>query len=217
MRVPTTTAAHALLTAGFVGGCFTLGPTAASSQNPVVDPPAQEAVASDSATGRRQHSAGGAFLRSVLIPGWGQATVGSPNRGAFYFGVESLSLWMILKTSKTLASARDIAALRRAEAQARVIEEGTVDPLEIEGLVDQDETVQNAEDLAELRAQQREDWLAVGIFFLFLGGADAFVAAHLAEFPVPLETAIRPLPNAGVEVVFSLPFDPFRVKRRTSF
>ncbi len=119
-----------------------------------------------------------------------------------------MSLWMILKTSKALGSARDIVALRRAEA--RVISEGTVDPVEIVNLVDEDEAVQDAEELVEIRSQQREDWLAVGIFFLFLGGADAFVAAHLADFPEPLEAAIRPLPNMGVELAFSLPFDPFR-------
>ena len=66
--------------------------------------------------------------------------------------------------------------------------------------------VLNADELVEIRSQQKEDWLAVGLFFLFFGGADAFVAAHLADFPQPLETAIRPLPEMGVELVFSLPF-----------
>ena len=36
--------------------------------------------------------------------------------------------------------------------------------------------------------------------------ADAFVAAHLADFPEPLEVAVRPLPDMGVEVGFSLAF-----------
>ncbi len=140
--------------------------------------------------------------------------MGSPNRGGFYFGVESISLWMILKTSKTLGSARDIEAFRRAEAEARVVAAGETDPLEIEGLVDEDEVVQNAAELVELRSQQKEDWLAFGLFFLFFGGADAFVAAHLADFPQPLEAAIRPLPDMGVEVAFSVPFDPFRPSGR---
>jgi hypothetical protein len=142
----------------------------------------------------------------VLIPGWGQAKVGSPNRGGFYFAVESVSLLMILKTSKTLGSAQDIAALRRADAEARVIASGVTGELEIQSLVDEDEVVLNADELVEIRSQQKEDWLAVGLFFLFFGGADAFVAAHLANFPQPLETQIRPLPEMGVELVFSLPF-----------
>jgi hypothetical protein len=113
---------------------------------------------------------------------------------------------MILKTSKTLGSAQDIAALRRVDAEARVIASGVTEALEIQRLVDEDEVVLNADELVEIRSQQKEDWLAVGLFFMFLGGADAFVAAHLADFPQPLEMAIRPLPEMGVELVFSLPF-----------
>ena len=211
LRIHTRVAATALLTVSLVATGLALAPTSTRAQDPVADPPAREAVAPDSASAPRRHSAGGAFLRSVLIPGWGQAKVGSPDRGGFYFAVESMSLWMILKTSKTLGSARDIVALRRAEAEARVIGEGTVvDPVEIANFVDEDEAVQDAEVLVELRSQQKEDWVAFGLFFLLLGGADAFVAAHLADFPVPLEAAIRPLPNTGVELAFSLPFDPFR-------
>ena len=209
LRIPTRVTATALLTVSLVATSLA-APTSARAQDPVADVPAREAAAPDSASARRRHSAGGAFLRSVLIPGWGQATVGSPDRGGFFFGVESMNLWMILKTSRTLRSARDIVALRRAEAEARVIGEGTVvDPEEIARLVDEDATVEDAEELVEIRSQQKEDWLAFGIFFLFLGGADAFVAAHLADFPEPLDVAIRPLPNMGVELAFSLPFDPF--------
>jgi hypothetical protein len=193
-----------------------LTPASALAQDPPADPPSQEAAAPDSIRGPRRHNAGGAFLRSVLIPGWGQAKVGSPNRGGFYFGVEAISLWMIMKTSKTLGGARDIAALRRAEAEARVIAGGEIEPLEIERLVDEDEVVQNADELVEIRSQQKEDWFAVGLFFVFLGGADAFVAAHLADFPEPLEVSIRPLPNMGVELAFSVSFDPFRPRGRHS-
>jgi len=191
-------------------------PTSARAQDPAPDVPSQEAAEPDSTSGPERHNAGGAFLRSILIPGWGQAKVGSPNRGAFYFGVESISLWMVMKTTKTLGSAQDISTFRRSEAEARIIAGGETDPEEIARLVDEDEVVQNADDLVEIRSQQKEDWLAFGIFFLFLGGADAFVAAHLADFPQPLETAIRPLPDMGVELAFSVPFDPFRPKRRSS-
>lgn len=215
MQTPTPVTLN-VVTLTLVAAGLSLAPAPARAQDPVADPPPQEAPVPDSAKGPRRYNAGGAFLRSVLIPGWGQAAVGSPNRGGFYFGVESMSLWMILKTSRTLRSATDIAALMRSEAEVRVIAEGEVDPEEIARLVDEDEAVQDADDLVEIRSQQKEDWLAFGIFFLFLGGADAFVAAHLADFPEPLEVQIRPLPNMGVELVFSLPFDPFRPKARSS-
>ena len=116
---------------------------------------------------------------------------------------------MILKTSKTLGSARDIVALRTAEAERRLLSEG-VDPADIPLQLDSDEAVQRAIDLEESRLQQREDWFALALFFLFLGGADAFVAGHLADFPEPLETQIRALPDMGVEIGFTFSYDPFR-------
>ncbi len=151
-------------------------------------------------------SPGGALVRSFLVPGWGQAVAGSPGRGSFYFTFESISLWMILKTSRTLGSARDIVAMRRLEAQERAFADGPVSLVELVAAIDTDQAVTDAENLEQIRLQQREDWLSFGVFFLLLGGADAFVAAHLAEFPEPLEVAIRPLPDMGVELGFSLTF-----------
>ncbi len=48
----------------------------------------------------------GAFVRSLVIPGWGQAAVEQPVRGAFYFTMEAGSLWMLLKTQSKLDAAR---------------------------------------------------------------------------------------------------------------
>lgn len=142
----------------------------------------------------------GALVRSFLIPGWGQAVSGATERGAVYFTFESLGLWMILKTSKTLGSARDIYDMRRRAASDRLIASGTVNPLA--AAIDADLPVLSALNLVKVREQQREDWMAFGVFALLLGGADAFVAAHLADFPEPLEAAIRPLPDMGVEFGF---------------
>lgn len=145
-------------------------------------------------------------MRSMVVPGWGQAVAGSPERGAFYFTFESLTLWMLLKTSKTLGSARDIVAMRRLDAEERLTASGSVDPADLFAAIDADPAVASAVNLERLREQQREDWVAFGVFFLLLGGADAFVATHLADFPEPLETAIRPLPDMGVELSFRLAF-----------
>ncbi len=48
----------------------------------------------------------GAFFRSLILPGWGQATVDQPVRGAFYFTMEAASLWMLFKTQAKLDAAR---------------------------------------------------------------------------------------------------------------
>ncbi|RMH19573.1 MAG: hypothetical protein D6701_04835, partial [Gemmatimonadetes bacterium] len=68
-------------------------------------PPPSDSVAADSVRAAAV-SPGTAFLRSLLVPGWGQASVGSVGRGAFYFVTESASAWMIVKTLGTRAAAR---------------------------------------------------------------------------------------------------------------
>jgi hypothetical protein len=142
----------------------------------------------------------------MVIPGWGQAVSGSPGRGAFYFTVESIAVWMILKTNKLHGSATDILKMRRLNAREQLSMDPLVDPIDLRSLIDADLGVVDAFELQQIRAQQREDWFAFGIFFLLLGGADAFVAAHLADFPDPLEVAIRPLPEMGAELAFRVAF-----------
>ena len=141
-----------------------------------------------------------------MVPGWGQAVAGSPGRGAFYFTVQSVAVWMFLKTTKTLGSASDILAMRRLDALERLTADPLVDPADLSTAIEADLGVVSALELKEIRRQQREDWIAFGVFFLLLGGADAFVAAHLADFPEPLEVSIRPLPDMGAELAFSVAF-----------
>ena len=142
----------------------------------------------------------------MVVPGWGQAAAGSPGRGAFYFTVQSVAVWMILKTNKLLGSASDIVDMRRLDASERLMADPLVDPVDLAAAIEADLPVLSALELEEIRRQQREDWIAFAVFFLLLGGADAFVTAHLADFPEPLETVIRPLPNMGVEFGFKLAF-----------
>lgn len=50
----------------------------------------------------------GAFLRSLLVPGWGQASVDQPVRGAFYFTMAAASWWMLFKTDSKLNAAERV-------------------------------------------------------------------------------------------------------------
>ena len=177
-----------------------------AGQQPVAAASQDSAQAVQTPVGPGPPSAAGSFVRSMLVPGWGQAAAGSPGRGTFYFTVESMAVWMILKTTKTLGSASDIVDMRRLEALTRLSADPSIDPADVVAAVDADAAVTDASELREIRAQQREDWVAFGVFFLLLGGADAFVAAHLSDFPEPLEVAIRPLPDMGLEVGFRLAF-----------
>ena len=155
-------------------------------------------------------SATGAFIRSLIVPGWGQSAAGSPGRGAFYFGVEGASIWMVLKTARNLSSARR--QLKTLEDGARVelaMSQG-LQGSALDQAVKEYKGVSEASTLVENRSQQREDWMAVSIFFLLFGAADAFVTAHLQDFPEALEASLEVSPESGVGLGLSLPVNLFR-------
>lgn len=153
--------ASSILRAAIVGAALALSAArfapAAAAQEPAEVPPAAAQI--DEA--EPPVSARGAFVRSLLVPGWGQAYVGAPGRGAIYFAMEAGSAWMVYKTYQQLEEARD--------AQAWLQEAGRLPA---------DEKL----DLVEAREEQLEDWLAISIFLLLFSGADAYVTAQLADF-----------------------------------
>lgn len=124
----------------------------------------------------------GAFLRSLVIPGWGQSELGAPGRGGVYFALEAGSLWMLVKSNRKLGEARE------GERIAR--ETGLLGPNQIDPLVRD-------------RQNQREDWLTLSIFWLFFSGADAFVAAHLQDFDVHVNAV--PTPDGAVQLQATIP------------
>lgn len=138
-------------------------------------------------------SPGGAFLRSLLVPGWGQAAVGAYPRGGFYFLTAGATGWMLAKTAHFLDAAEERRSLVRSQVLDELRRGGTIDPDSLTSLLEADERMEAAEDLVEVRSQQMEDWTAFGIFWLFLNAADAFVSAHLEDFPTPL--GIEALPG----------------------
>ena len=190
--------------AGLVLGAF----GAASAQETVatdslaVDPvEVADSLAADTATGI---SPSGAFLRGAIIPGWGHTATGSLTRGAFYFSMEALAGWMVFKTQRRLGVAQDQAALWEARATAELMAQGITEFDAIEAALENNEQVARFRGLVDARQEQREDWLAVAIFTLLLSGVDAFVSAHLGNFPEPL--TIEGDPDGGVlEVGFRVP------------
>jgi len=145
----------------------------------------------------------GAFIRSALVPGWGHAEVGAYGRGAFYFMVEAVSGFMLVKTHSRLNLARNRRALRESVLTDRLLESGIEDFQELEDMLAEDPLLEDLRGLETARSEQREDWMALGIFFLFLGGADAYVSAHLADFPGAVE--VNATPSGGVEMGMSVP------------
>jgi len=81
---------------------------------------------------------------------------------------------------------------------------------QIEDGLEIDPLVVDARNRAEARQGQFEDWVAMGIFLTFLSGADAFVSAHLRDFPDPIDVQVGPSPEGGVQVAARLRLDFLR-------
>lgn len=151
-------------------------PAVANSQQ-VEQPPAavgQDTMQLDTVQAtafQRPVSPMGAFWRSFLIPGWGQAKLNRKLPGGVFIAFEGLALGMVLKTSHQLSYLERIG-----------------DPG------------------AEAKKQQQEDWITLLVFNHLMSGLEAFVSAHLWDFPDDLE--IRPVPGeygARVSIPLRLP------------
>ena len=116
---------------------------------------------------RRPLSPMGAFGRSLLIPGWGQAKLGRQLTGGFFVLWEGVTLGMVLKTS------HELAYLRRTGS-------GRVEP----------------------KRGEREDWLILLAFNHLFSGLEAYVSAHLWDFPEDLQIQATP---QGIGGSLSLP------------
>ncbi len=101
----------------------------------------------------------GAFWRSLLIPGWGQARLNRKLTGGIFIAIEGVSLGMVIKMNHQLDH------LRR-----------TNDPA------------------VDAKEQQREDWLTILVFNHLMSGLEAFVSAHLWDFPDDLK--LQSVPGA---------------------
>jgi hypothetical protein len=146
---------------------------------------ARARAAADSVAGGLQRyriSPRTAFIRSLVLPGWGQSSIGAPGRGAVYFALESGSLWMVYKSDQKLQESRRIDRLRR--------EEGTL----AEGA---------SSGLTRARRNEREDWITLSVFWLFFSGADAYVSAHLRGFDAHVE--VQPAPTGGAQLQVTVP------------
>lgn len=190
--------------------CFALLPvTAAYGQQtkPTIPPPAADTIPVVNGVSPR-----GAFLRSLLLPGWGQFSVGAAKRGAAFVVLESASWFMLLKTLNKLGDAQAVedrlaapvrdslrAKMTRDTALARVL----ANPRAFEERVLADSTVSPAHSLVLSRKQQRQDWITYTIFTTLASGVDAYVAAHLADFPATISA--QPGSAGGVRFQVTVP------------
>lgn len=168
----------------------------------VAGEPVEEGARPDDAVTPR-----GALIRSLVVPGWGHAATGAYTRAGFYLTAQAGNAWMLAKTSGHLSWANRVLSAREAETEALLLDRGA--PLDsIPLLVEEDPGVEQARNLVEARRSQREDWVALALFFILIGGVDAFVSAHLQDFPEPLtvEPVGSPGGGMGLEVGVRIPW-----------
>ncbi|HUF12057.1 MAG TPA: DUF5683 domain-containing protein [Longimicrobiales bacterium] len=127
----------------------------------------------------------GAMVRSFVLPGWGQASYDRYVRGGVYFMGHTGNLFMVFKTLTSLDEAREREDRIVAASEDRLLESGTP-PDSLDAEVDVDASVVSIRRLVSAREEQREDWIALGLFWLLISGVDAYVTAQLADFPASI-------------------------------
>jgi hypothetical protein len=110
----------------------------------------------------------GAFWRSFLLPGWGQARLNRKLTGGIFVAWEGVTLGMSLKTR------HELAYLRRTGSER-----------------------------AENKRREHEDWIVLLVFNHLFSGLEAYVSAHLADFPGDLRFQAVP---GGIGGSLSVPF-----------
>jgi hypothetical protein len=121
-----------------------------------------------------------ALFRSLLVPGWGQASLDRGTAGATYFALEAGSIAMLIFAKKELAVAK------RAARDSTFVNDSTLGPppADLAGRV-------------RVRRLQVEDWAALIFFNHLFSAADAFVSAHLWDVRVQVHGG-QEMRSAGV-------------------
>jgi hypothetical protein len=175
----------------------------------VVDRPAQDP---------RPVTPRGAFIRSLVIPGWGQAMFDANVRGGVYFSGWAGNWFMNFKNHVRLKEARNRLDLRTEQIRDSLISSPPgpdlpPNPDSMRAVLDTTNLLQttvradgvgsNLQALVSSRRQQREDWIAWSLFWLLAGGIDAYVTAHLADFPAVID--VEPHTDGSVSLRVDVP------------
>jgi hypothetical protein len=154
----------------------------------------------------------GAFLRAMAVPGWGHASIGEYRRGAVYFALQASSWAMLGKTIHKLNDVKDresrLVTLGRDSLDALIAADTAIareleDPIAYEAALLEYPGIADARALVVSRKRHRQDWIVYTVVFTFAAAIDAYVTAHLADFPADV-TAVRAT-EGGVAVGLRVP------------
>ncbi|CAN5701535.1 hypothetical protein BH23GEM10_BH23GEM10_09220 [soil metagenome] len=153
-----------------------------------------------------------AFVRALAIPGWGHAYIDEPGRGAVFFALQGTSWYMLLKTMSRLGDARSVedrlTGLGRDSLDAAIAADTAIarrlsDPAAYETALDSYHGLQRARGLVGAREQQQQDWIVYTLVFTMAAAVDAYVTAHLKDFPAEFSAA--PTRNGGAVLGMRVP------------
>ena len=145
-------------------------------------------------------SPGGAFLRAVIVPGWGHASIGSYARGGCYFAAQAATVYTLLRTRVRIGTAQDRVRLTEGALISELAVVGVTDPDAIQQALNSDGRLRDVRGLLDSRKEQHEDLAAFSIFLVLLSAADAYVSAHLARFPAPLDIETQLSTDGAVDI-----------------
>ena len=123
-----------------------------------------------------------AFLRSLLAPGLAQRNLERPKAATFFMAIEAGTIGMAIKSASDLSKAK---AARDDTILVAVLDPGgqpVVDPVTGVPQMVSAPRDKNLADRVKARRTHLEDWLAAIVFNHLFAGADAYVAANLADF-----------------------------------
>jgi hypothetical protein len=129
---------------------------------------ARQRTRGDSIRPRSPITPGNAFLRSLVVPGWGQARLDRNVTAGVFIAFEGIALTMVWKSSWQLDY---------AQARGKLVHAHT---------------------------QEQQDWITLLIFNHLISAAEAYVSAHLYDFPAGLK--MQTLPGGRTGVGLSVPF-----------
>ena len=126
-------------------------------------------------------SPGSAFLRSLLVPGLGQMKLDRRKAATIFIGSEVGTVAMSLKSWNDLRKAKNA---RKDTVVTPVLDDAGEPVLDSLGVPKVTVAPRNPNLVGRISARRThlEDWVAGVLFNHLFSGADAYVAAHLADF-----------------------------------
>jgi hypothetical protein len=123
-----------------------------------------------------------ALVRSMLVPGLGQYNLDRPKAATFFAAIEVSAIGMAIKSKHDL----DLAKAARRDTTIELLFDAQGKPV-IDPATGLQKTFgkpknQNLADRLRARRTHLEDWIAGIVFNHLFSGADAWVAAQLADF-----------------------------------